>query len=95
MLIEFSIENFRSIKNKVTLSMVATQDSSLENNLINTDVLKEDKLLRSVALYGANASGKTNVLFALDFLKALVTKSHTYQKGTGIKFTPFKFDKEY
>ena len=95
MLIEFSIENFRSIKNKVTLSMVATQDSSLENNLINTDVLKEDKLLRSVALYGANASGKTNVLFALNFLKALVTKSHTYQKGTGIKFTPFKFDKEY
>jgi len=95
MLIEFSVENFRSIKEKVTLSMVATSDKSLENNLIESDVLKRDRLLRSAVLYGANASGKTNVLLALNFLEDLVTQSHKNQKGDKIDCRPFKLDKEY
>lgn len=93
MLIEFSIENFRSIKDKVTLSMVASADASLEENLIK-HVLNEDSLLRSTVLYGANASGKTNVLMALDFLKALVLLSHNHQKGQNITFMPFKLDEK-
>ena len=71
MLIEFSVENFLSIKERVTLSLLASTDKSLDNNLIKTDVLKKDNLLRSAVLYGANASGKTNVLLALDFLNHL------------------------
>lgn len=94
MLIEFSIENFRSVKKEITLSMISTKDSSLGNNLIETGVLKEDKLLKSAVIYGANASGKTNILFALHFLKLLVMNSHKHQKGQGIRFTPFKLDKE-
>lgn len=94
MLIEFNIENFRSIKEQVTFSMVATKDKSLDNNLIQ-NTLKDDKLLKSAVIYGANASGKTNVLLALNFFKALVLNSHTHQKGQGIKFTPFKLDKDY
>jgi len=93
MLIEFSIENFRSIKEKVTLSMVATKDSSLDGNLIK-NVLNDDSLLKSAVIYGANASGKTNVLMALNFLRALVLNSHYHQKGQGIRFTPFKLDKK-
>ncbi len=92
MLIEFSVENFRSIKDKITLSMVATKDISLDGNLIK-NVLNEDSLLRTAVIYGANASGKTNVLLALDFLKALVLNSHNHQKGQRIRFTPFKLDK--
>jgi len=95
MLIEFSVENFRSIKEKVTLSMVASSDRSLENNLIESDVLKKDKLLKSAVLYGANASGKSNVLLALNFLEDLVTESHKYQKGDKIDCSPFKLDAEY
>ncbi|HIH31505.1 TPA: AAA family ATPase [Candidatus Woesearchaeota archaeon] len=94
MLIEFSIENFRSIKEKVTFSMIATKDISLDGNLIK-DVLKEDTLLKSAVIYGANASGKTNVILALGFLKALVMNSHNHQKGQEIRFTPFKLDKKY
>lgn len=41
MLIEFSLENFRSIKEEVTLSLVASSDKSLDNNLITTEVLKK------------------------------------------------------
>lgn len=94
MLIEFSIENYRSIKEKVTLSMVATKDTSLDGNLIKS-ALNDDSLLKSAVIYGANASGKTNVLLALNFLKALVLNSHNHQKGQGIRFTPFKLDKSY
>ena len=94
MLIEFSIENFRSIKEKVKFSMVATKDDSLDNNLIK-NTLDDDSLLRSAVIYGANASGKTNVLLALNFLRALVLNSHNHQKGQGIKFSPFKLDKEW
>jgi len=93
MLIEFSAENFRSIKEKVTLSLVASPDKSLDNNLIKK-TLKKDDLLRSAVIYGANASGKTNVILAINFLRALVINSHTHQKGMGIKFTPFKLDKK-
>ena len=92
MLIEFTIENFRSIKDKVTLSMVSTKDAAFDNHLIRTNVLKDDSLLKSAVIYGANASGKTNVLLALYFLKALVLNSIKHQKGQGIRYTPFKLD---
>ncbi len=95
MLIEFSLENFRSIKDQVTLSLVASPDKSLDNNLITTEVLKKDNLLRSAILYGANASGKSNVVSAFNSLKNLVMLSHTFQKGTEISYSPFKLDNNY
>jgi hypothetical protein len=95
MLIEFRVENFKSIKEEVMLSLLATKDSSLEENTIKTDIMTKAALLRTAVIYGANASGKSNLLQALVFLKALVTKSHTHQKGTKIRFSPFKLDKEF
>ena len=94
MLIEFNIENFRSIKEQVTFSMVATKYKELDGNLIK-NVLNGDSLLKTAVIYGANASGKSNVLLAINFLKLLVLNSHKHQKGQGIKFTPFKLDKAY
>ena len=93
MLIEFSIENYRSIKDKVTFSMVATNDTSLDGNIIK-NALNDDSLLKSAVIYGANASGKTNILLALNFLKMLVLNSHNHQKGQNLVFTPFKLDKK-
>ena len=91
MLIEFNIENFRSFKEKVTFSMLATKDTALDGNLIK-EVL-DDSLLKSCYLW-SQCFWKTNVLLALDFFKALVLHSHTHQKGEGIRFTPFKLDKK-
>ena len=68
MLIEFSVSNFRSIKEEQTLSMIA--DSSTRKN-DNTFVPIEGnklRLLNSAAIYGANASGKSNILKALSTL---------------------------
>ena len=95
MLIEFSIENFRSIKEEVTLSMLSSKsDKILQNNTFSSSILKKDKLLKSAVIYGPNASGKTNIVLGLNFLKMLVINSHNHQKGNSITFTPFKFDKE-
>ncbi|NMG83436.1 MAG: AAA family ATPase [Methanosarcinales archaeon] len=93
MLIEFNVQNFRSIKEEVTFSLVASADNSLDNNLIKTDLLR-DNLLRSAVIYGANASGKSNVILAFNFLKIFVETAHTFQKGTKINYSPFKLDKK-
>ena len=95
MLIEFNVENFRSIKEEVTLSMISTKDSSFENHLIHSELLKDEALLKSAVLYGPNASGKTNVLLAINLLKSLVVTSHERQKGDKLPFTPFKLEKIY
>lgn len=95
MLIEFSFENFRSIKDEVTLSLLASPDKSLDNNLIDTELLKKDSLLRSAVIYGANASGKSNIVLAFNSLKSLVMMSNTFQKGIKINYSPFKLDKKY
>lgn len=93
MLIEFSVENFLSIKDKITLSMVASKDSTHENNLISyKDNKKNLGLLKSAVIYGANASGKTNVLRALSFMRWFLNKSHEMQQGKIITRIPFKLD---
>ena len=88
MLIEFTIKNFRSINEKVTLSMVASPDKTLQMNTIHTNQIK-DRLLRSAILYGANASGKTNILYSLAVLRNYLLLSHQYGKHAELPFSPF------
>ena len=95
MLVDFTVENYRSIKEEALFSMLSTKDRTLDNNLISMDGMREDdRLLKSAAIYGANASGKSNVILAMFFLKSLVTNSHLYQKGQRIRFEPFKLDEK-
>ncbi len=97
MLVEFSVKNFKSLKEKQTLSMEASSDKSLDYNLIDykDEADKDYRLLKSSVLYGANASGKSNVMEALVVLKNLVMKSHENQKGDELHYEPYKFDPEY
>ncbi|NCC31440.1 MAG: ATP-binding protein [Chloroflexia bacterium] len=85
MLIEFSVGNYRSFKERVTLSMeaadIASQPPSLDaqNVFAATDNLR---LLTSAAIYGANASGKSNLIRALHMMRRLVlTSSRETQLG--------------
>ncbi len=96
MLIEFSVENFRSIKEKVTLSMVASnRDKSLEENLISLQNDEKFNLLKSAAIYGANASGKTNIIRAIHFMIEFVKTSHENQNMIESLLTPFLLDAEW
>ena len=93
MLIEFSVENFLSIKDRVTLSMVASKDISHENNLIK-DTNKGLNILKTAAIYGANASGKTNILKAISFFSYLIRNSHEMQQGKKFGVETFKLDSD-
>ena len=91
MLIQFSVENFLSIKEKIILSMLASKDMEHPQHLI-LDTTKT--YLKSAVIYGANASGKSNVLNAFWFMVNYVLTSHNQQLHKSIERSPFKFDKE-
>lgn len=89
MLLSFSVENFKSIRDLQTLSLVAAKGGHLEWS--NTLVIGKRRLVKSVALYGPNASGKSNVLNAMIWFRNFVlTSSKETQSGESIGVQPFK-----
>ena len=62
MILEFSVKNFLSFKEKVTFSMIANSNKELNDNYVE---IGGYKVLKSAAIYGANASGKSNLIKAL------------------------------
>ena len=92
MLIEFSVSNYRSIKDKQTLSLVASKSTELqEENTFPGD--KKTRLLKTAIVYGANASGKSNVFKALAFFfRFAVTSAFKQQIGESIRTESFLFD---
>ena len=83
MLLQFSVENFQSIKDKVTLSIIASKDDILGDNTINFNKVK---LLKSAAIYGPNASGKTNILLSITYLTYLIRESQRTNQETNWHF---------
>jgi AAA15 family ATPase/GTPase len=96
MLIQIKVSNFRSIREEQTLSLVAENaDKTLPGNVIERDLpgLKGVRYLKGAALYGANASGKSNVLEAIRFLGQFVERSATeLTAGDPTGAEPFKLD---
>ncbi len=94
MLIEFSVGNYRSFKDKVTFSMVAADITAKDKKLDDDNVFAVDnklKLLKSAAIYGANASGKSNLAKALSFMKSfMVNSSKETQSTDAIDVEPFR-----
>ena len=91
MIINFSIQNFGSIKDKQTLSFEADKSKHLEDYyVIHTNGLR---LLKIGLIYGANASGKTTLLKALDFLRTLVINPKR-EKTETFDLKPFKFNED-
>ena len=89
MLIQFSATNHRSLRDKQTLSMVASTDAADDPRLIPCPEIK-GATLPVVAIYGANASGKSNVLGAMGFMQQAVLRSHrAWEAGGGIPWEPF------
>lgn len=88
MLIQFTIENHRSIKESAVISFAASKDKSLESCLIHPD--EKRTLLPVLAIYGANAAGKSNVLHALMTMKDMIVGfSSKLSKGQKLPWEPF------
>lgn len=89
MLIQFRVENHRSLRDEQTLSLVAASTEEADPRLIHAQTLSEP-LLPAVAIYGANASGKSNVLNALGFMcDAVVSSYRIWEPDGGVPSEPF------
>lgn len=94
MLIEFSVANFRSLRDRQIFSLAKAKGEELaEANTFRIIAVNEFDLLRSAAIYGPNASGKSNFLRALQTMKLVVLESATnLQRGDKLPVTPFRLD---
>ncbi len=99
MLLQFKVENFRSIGEAQTLDLIA---SSAYKELIDRNTLdlhaeeKLPRILKTAAVYGPNAAGKTSLVMALAFLRWFVADSLTQtQAGTAIPVVPFRLSPSF
>ncbi len=94
MILEIRLSNFFSIKEEVILDLRAgniqtKQAKELEDHFFTYE---KDNILKTVAIYGANASGKSNILKAIRFCCRMVFQSHLHNENSVFNFHPFKFD---
>ena len=89
MLINFSFGNFRSFRAVKSLRMEAVQIKELSDSIIERDGFR---LLPTAVLYGANSSGKTNVIMALGLFRNIVDKNIKLNPGEDLVYDPFLLD---
>ena len=92
MLIQFSVKNFMSFKDKQVFSMEAGSGDENLDNIVDLNENNE-RILKTTALYGANASGKTNLMKALSAAIMMIRLSNNRQPGEKLmQMEPFAFD---
>lgn len=91
MILELRIQNFLSFKNEVVFSFEATSDKSLEEYYV-AEMPDGTRILKMAMIYGANASGKSNLIEAFEFLNQFTSRIPN-EKEEGVLFEPFRFDK--
>lgn len=93
MVLEIRLENFFSIYEEVVLDMRAAhiQTKKALELESNTFACNDERMLKSVAIYGANASGKSNIIKAIRACVQMIFDSHNYNENTVFGFIPFKF----
>jgi AAA15 family ATPase/GTPase len=94
MILEIRLRNFFSIKDEIVLDLRAGRLKSKQAREMeqNTFQWQKEKLLKTVAIYGANASGKSNIIKAIRFCCLMILESHMHNENTKFNFMPFKFD---
>ena len=93
MLLQFSVTNHRSIKDQAIISMKANSDKSMMECLISPDGKKD--MVPVMAIYGANAAGKSNILHAMLLMKEMVCGTYAKPlKGEELPQEPFAFQED-
>jgi uncharacterized protein len=95
MLVEFSAKNFRSLRDEQTLSLVSSTDRlHLATHTVETGIRSVPRLNRSSVVYGANASGKSNLIFALATMRTLVLHSTAMLDAVRAEqYTPYRLER--
>ena len=75
MFVSFTVENFLSIRNRLKIDFVANSIKDYRENQFPPYPTAKDQLLKSLAIYGSNNCGKSNLVRAIDFVKTFVLNS--------------------
>ena len=90
MLIRFTVENFLSFKDEVEFSMVAGRPRKHSDHILPRLSNRDIRILKTAVIYGANASGKSNLIKAMSFAKNLIVQGT--RPNQRIEASPFLFD---
>lgn len=90
MLIRFTVSNYLSFKEEAGLNLLATTDSHHQKHVFHAPKGKEVSILRTAVMYGANGSGKSNLVKAIEFAQKLILEGTKSDKP--ISFVPFKLN---
>ena len=94
MILKIELENFFSIKDRIRIDFRAASINTAQARELSYNVMswKGVPVLKSVGLFGPNASGKSNILKAISFCCRMILESHQHNEGVTFNFEPFKFD---
>ncbi|MDO4160952.1 MAG: AAA family ATPase [Prevotellaceae bacterium] len=94
MILKIEIENFYSIKDKIRIDFRAASINTTLARELSHNVMEWNgvPVLKTVGLFGPNASGKSNILKAISFCCMMILESHLHNEGVKFNFEPFKFD---
>lgn len=94
MILKIEFENFFSIRDRIRIDFRAASINTALARELSHNVMqwKGVPVLKSVGLFGPNASGKSNILKAITFCCGMILESHLYNEGVTFNFEPFKFD---
>ena len=94
MILKIEFENFYSIKDSIRIDFRAANINTALARELKHNVMEWNgvPVLKSVGLFGPNASGKSNILTAINFCCRMVLESHLNNEGAVFNFEPFKFD---
>jgi uncharacterized protein len=92
MIISFEVQNFRSIYDSIRLDMLPSKMKGTKETDYNLFEIPEHKLkvLKSAVIFGANASGKSNILKAIEFFEMFILNSIDLKLNQKIPFNPFR-----
>jgi hypothetical protein len=83
MLLQFSVKNFKSFKDEAILSMIPTKSRVKKDHIIIDNEGKKTEVLPLVTIYGANASGKSNLVKAIGFMRKTILQGTKPDEKTG------------
>ena len=94
MVLELRLGNILSLRDEMTLDLQAAKIQTEKGRALNSNLftVNGEQMLKSVALFGANASGKSNVIKAIRCCIEMIRSSHNYNEDTFFDLVPFKFD---
>ena len=93
MIISFALQNYRSFKERQVLNLHMEQGDELPQNIATPDKEKRISVVRTAAIYGANASGKSNLLRGMLAAVNLIVTSHKFDRNSVVPwYEPFQLD---